>query len=188
LRHHPTWVNDQPCVPASTQFRGCDGGCLDLSVHGPMRLMAGLIREVRYIDEIMGLFTAADRNEPCPFTSQQRWSPAVLPVSSCGRTGRYRRDAGDGSRLIRGPATIRCDVRCDRSFDLDGEISSACVRLPTSRRVWSIFVILVPFLGVLIYVIVRGDVMRHRDIQSASIESAISPKDVLRHGPPTHCR
>jgi uncharacterized protein len=35
-------------------------------VDGPMKLMAGLVREGRYADEIMGLFAAAGRNEPCP--------------------------------------------------------------------------------------------------------------------------
>jgi heme exporter protein D len=41
-----------------------------------------------------------------------------------------------------------------------------------AKGVWSIFVILVPFLGVLIYVIVHGDGMRHRDIAVAQQNEA----------------
>ena len=41
-------------------------------VDGPMRLMAGLLRQGRYADEIMGLFAAAGRNEPCPCGSGQK--------------------------------------------------------------------------------------------------------------------
>jgi len=37
-----------------------------------MRLMAGLLRQGRYADEIMGLFAAAGRNEPCPCGSGQK--------------------------------------------------------------------------------------------------------------------
>jgi uncharacterized protein len=35
-------------------------------VGGPMRLMADLVRQGRFADEIMGIFTAAARNDPCP--------------------------------------------------------------------------------------------------------------------------
>jgi len=35
-------------------------------IDGPMRLMAGLLHEGRYADEVMGLFASAGRNEPCP--------------------------------------------------------------------------------------------------------------------------
>jgi uncharacterized protein len=41
-------------------------------VDGPMRLMAGLVSTGRYADEIMGLFAAAGRNEPCPCGSGRK--------------------------------------------------------------------------------------------------------------------
>jgi len=41
-----------------------------------------------------------------------------------------------------------------------------------AKGIWSIFVILVPFLGVLIYVIVHGDGMRNRDIADAKQNEA----------------
>ena len=41
-----------------------------------------------------------------------------------------------------------------------------------AKAVWSIFVIVVPFLGVLIYVIVHGDGMRGRDIADAQRSEA----------------
>ncbi len=41
-----------------------------------------------------------------------------------------------------------------------------------AKGIWSIFVILVPFLGVLIYVIVHGDGMRDRDIADAQQSEA----------------
>jgi heme exporter protein D len=41
-----------------------------------------------------------------------------------------------------------------------------------AKGVWSIFVILVPFLGVLIYVIVHGDGMRNRDVAVAQQNEA----------------
>ncbi len=41
-----------------------------------------------------------------------------------------------------------------------------------AKAIWSIFVILVPFLGVLIYVIVHGDGMRSRDIADAQQSEA----------------
>ena len=41
-------------------------------IDGPMQLMAGLLREGRYADEIMGIFAAADRNEPCPCGSGRK--------------------------------------------------------------------------------------------------------------------
>ncbi len=41
-------------------------------VDGPMRLMADLVREDRYADEIMGLFAAAGRNDPCPCGSGRK--------------------------------------------------------------------------------------------------------------------
>ena len=40
------------------------------------------------------------------------------------------------------------------------------------KAIWSIFVIVVPFLGVLIYVIVHGDGMRGRDIADAQRNEA----------------
>ena len=41
-----------------------------------------------------------------------------------------------------------------------------------SKALWSIFVILVPFLGVLVYVIVRGHSMTERDIAQAQQHEA----------------
>jgi uncharacterized protein len=41
-------------------------------VDGPMRLMAQLLRDGRYADEIMGIFTRAGRNEPCPCGSGRK--------------------------------------------------------------------------------------------------------------------
>jgi hypothetical protein len=41
-----------------------------------------------------------------------------------------------------------------------------------SKAIWSIFVILVPFLGVLIYLIAHGDGMRGRDIADAKQSEA----------------
>ena len=41
-----------------------------------------------------------------------------------------------------------------------------------AKGIWSIFVILVPFLGVLIYVVVHGDGMRNRDIADAKQNEA----------------
>lgn len=41
-----------------------------------------------------------------------------------------------------------------------------------AKGVWSIFVILIPFLGVLIYVIAHGDGMRNRDIAAAQQNEA----------------
>ncbi len=41
-----------------------------------------------------------------------------------------------------------------------------------AKAVWSIFVILVPFLGVFVYVIVHGDGMRHRDVAVAQQNEA----------------
>ena len=41
-------------------------------IDGPMRLMAGLLREGRYADEIMGIFSAAGRNDPCPCGSGRK--------------------------------------------------------------------------------------------------------------------
>ena len=41
-----------------------------------------------------------------------------------------------------------------------------------AKGIWSIFVILVPFLGVLIYVIVHGDGMRNRDVAAAQQNQA----------------
>jgi hypothetical protein len=41
-----------------------------------------------------------------------------------------------------------------------------------AKGVWSIFVILVPFLGVLIYVIANGDGMRKRDVAAAQQNQA----------------
>ena len=49
-------------------------GYLDFFHHvdGPMRLMAGLLRQGRYADEVMGLFAAAGRNDPCPCGSGRK--------------------------------------------------------------------------------------------------------------------
>ena len=41
-----------------------------------------------------------------------------------------------------------------------------------AKAIWSIFVIIVPFLGVLIYVIAHGDGMRNRDIADAQQSEA----------------
>ena len=41
-------------------------------VDGPMRLMAGLLREGRYADEIRGVFAGAGRNDPCPCGSGRK--------------------------------------------------------------------------------------------------------------------
>jgi uncharacterized protein len=41
-------------------------------IDGPMRLMAELVRDGRYADEIMGLFAAAGRNDPCPCGSGRK--------------------------------------------------------------------------------------------------------------------
>ena len=41
-------------------------------IDGPMRLMAELLRKGRYADEIMGLFAAAGRNDPCPCGSGRK--------------------------------------------------------------------------------------------------------------------
>ena len=40
------------------------------------------------------------------------------------------------------------------------------------KALWSIFVILVPFLGVFVYLIVRGKSMAHRDVQQAQQNEA----------------
>jgi uncharacterized protein len=41
-------------------------------IDGPMRLMAGLLRSGRYADEVMGIWSAAGRNDPCPCGSGRR--------------------------------------------------------------------------------------------------------------------
>jgi uncharacterized protein len=41
-------------------------------VDGPMRLMADLLRSGRYADEVMGVFAAAGRNDPCPCGSGRK--------------------------------------------------------------------------------------------------------------------
>jgi len=41
-------------------------------VDGPMRLMAGLLRQGRYADEIAAIFARAPRNEPCPCGSGRK--------------------------------------------------------------------------------------------------------------------
>ncbi len=41
-----------------------------------------------------------------------------------------------------------------------------------AKALWSIFVIAVPFLGVLVYVIARGDAMRDRDVADAQRSEA----------------
>ncbi len=41
-------------------------------IDGPMRLMADLVRAGRYADEIMRLFAAAGRNDPCPCESGRK--------------------------------------------------------------------------------------------------------------------
>jgi uncharacterized protein len=41
-------------------------------VDGPMRLMADLLRAGRYADEVMGVFAAAGRNDPCPCGSDRK--------------------------------------------------------------------------------------------------------------------
>jgi len=50
------------------------GGYLDFFHHvdGPMRLMAGLLHRGRYADEIMGIFAAVGRNDPCPCGSDRK--------------------------------------------------------------------------------------------------------------------
>jgi hypothetical protein len=40
------------------------------------------------------------------------------------------------------------------------------------KALWCIFTIFVPFLGVLVYLIVRGDSMTHRDVQQAQQNEA----------------
>jgi hypothetical protein len=37
-----------------------------------MELMAGLLRQGRYADEVMGILTNAPRNEPCPCRSGRK--------------------------------------------------------------------------------------------------------------------
>ena len=41
-------------------------------IDGPMRLMADLLRQGRFADEIMDLFASADRNDPCPCGSGRK--------------------------------------------------------------------------------------------------------------------
>ncbi len=41
-------------------------------IDGPMRVMAGLLRSGRYADEILELFAAAGRNDPCPCGSGRK--------------------------------------------------------------------------------------------------------------------
>jgi uncharacterized protein len=41
-------------------------------VDGPMRLMADLLRQGRYADEVMGILASAPRNEPCPCGSGRK--------------------------------------------------------------------------------------------------------------------
>jgi hypothetical protein len=48
-----------------------------------------------------------------------------------------------------------------------------------AKAIWSIFVILVPFLGVFLYVIVHGDGMRSRDIADAK-QSEAAFQDYVR--------
>lgn len=57
---------------------------------------------------------------------------------------------------------IRIFVDIFRSADLGG----------WGKALWSIFVILVPFLGVLMYLIVRGGSMAERDVQEAQQSEA----------------
>ncbi|MGA9279386.1 SHOCT domain-containing protein [Ilumatobacter sp.] len=40
------------------------------------------------------------------------------------------------------------------------------------KTLWFVFTLLVPFLGVLVYVIARGDNMRHRDVEAAQQNEA----------------
>ena len=49
-------------------------GYLDFFHHGDgsMQLMAGLLRQGRYADAIMGIFAAAGRNDPCPCDSGRK--------------------------------------------------------------------------------------------------------------------
>jgi uncharacterized protein len=49
-------------------------GYLDFFHHvaGPMTLMAGLLHQGRFADEIMGIFAAAGRNDPCPCGSGRK--------------------------------------------------------------------------------------------------------------------
>ena len=41
-------------------------------IDGPMKLMADLLRQGRYADEIVGVFRAAGRNDPCPCGSGRK--------------------------------------------------------------------------------------------------------------------
>lgn len=41
-------------------------------IDGPMRLMADLVRSGRFADEIMGIFSSAGRNDPCPCGSGRK--------------------------------------------------------------------------------------------------------------------
>ena len=41
-------------------------------VDGPMRVMAGLLRDGRYADEVMGMLAGAGRNDPCPCGSGRK--------------------------------------------------------------------------------------------------------------------
>ena len=41
-------------------------------VDGPMKLMADLLRQGRYADEVMGVFASAERNAPCPCGSSKK--------------------------------------------------------------------------------------------------------------------
>ena len=49
-------------------------GYLEFFTHidGPMKLMADLLRQGRFADEVMGLFAAAGRNDPCPCGSGRK--------------------------------------------------------------------------------------------------------------------
>ena len=41
-------------------------------VDGPMRLMADLLRQGRFADEVMAVFAGAGRNDPCPCGSGRK--------------------------------------------------------------------------------------------------------------------
>jgi len=51
-------------------------------VDGPMRLMADLVRDGRFADEVMGLFRSAGRNDPCPCGSGRKTKRCHSPSSS----------------------------------------------------------------------------------------------------------
>jgi len=51
-------------------------------VDGPMRIMAGLLRDGRFADEVMGVLAGAGRNDPCPCGSGRKAKHCHQPLAA----------------------------------------------------------------------------------------------------------